>query len=270
MRNPKQKAGLWTVLHTLGVMLFALLCVQAAAVLPPEEAATLRVLTYNIHHGEGADGQLDLERIAEVIRAARPDIVALQEVDVETERTGNVDQAAVLSRLTEMGFVFGGNLDLEGGSYGNAVLSRFPVVAHRNVALPNPTGAEPRGALEVKLEIGQDTVAFIATHFDHSDRGNRMAGARAINRMLDEVHVLAGDLNAVPQSDVLDVLRQTWGVAGEDEKLLTSPAGTPTRQIDYVLYRPQSRWEVTDVRVIEEAVASDHRPVLAVLTLRDN
>jgi len=78
------------------------------------------VLTYNIHHGEGVDGKLDLVRIAKVIQEVEPDIVALQEVDQNAGRSGQVDQAAELGRLTKMRSVFGGNIALQGGEYGNA------------------------------------------------------------------------------------------------------------------------------------------------------
>src|SRR5688500_1044104 len=78
------------------------------------EAEPLRVLCYNIHHGEGTDGELELERIARVIRSENPDVAALQEVDQNTQRTGNVDQPAELARLTAMQVVFGKNIGFEG------------------------------------------------------------------------------------------------------------------------------------------------------------
>src|SRR5688572_3660564 len=82
----------------------------------------LRVLTYNIHHGEGTDARFDLERLARIIREARPDLVALQEVDRRTRRASGVDQAAELGRLTGMNVVFGKAMDHDGGEYGQAIL----------------------------------------------------------------------------------------------------------------------------------------------------
>src|SRR3954468_2494324 len=87
----------------------------------------VRVLSYNIHHGEGVDGKLDLERIAAVINAVEPDLVALQEVDQRVARTRLIDEPADLARLTKMHVAFGANLALQGGHYGNAVLSRWPI-----------------------------------------------------------------------------------------------------------------------------------------------
>src|SRR5690606_15119708 len=95
-------------------------------------ALRLRVLSYNIHHAEGVDRKLDVERIAKIIVAAKPDLVALQEVDQKVTRTRGVDQPAELARLTGMHMAFGGNIRLQGGEYGNAVLSRWPIKAQKN------------------------------------------------------------------------------------------------------------------------------------------
>jgi len=97
----------------------------------------LRVLSYNIHHGEGVDGKLDLERIARVISSVQPDIVALQEVDLLVARSQSIDQPRELARLTGMHSVFGANIDLQGGKYGNAVLARESISQSHNHLLPN-------------------------------------------------------------------------------------------------------------------------------------
>jgi len=112
---------------------------------------TLRLMTYNIHHGEGTDGKFDLERIAELIKAQRPDLVAIQEVDVKTKRSSGIDQAAELGRLTGMHYAFGKFMDYSDGDYGQMVLSKFPIKNARNLALPD--GPEPRTALAVEVEI---------------------------------------------------------------------------------------------------------------------
>lgn len=96
------------------------------------------------------DGKVDLERIAGVIRGAKPDIVALQEVDRMVPRSGEVDQLAKLAELTELSGRFGKSIPLAGGAYGNAILTRLPVVAHEVMALP---GAEARSLLCVRLSL---------------------------------------------------------------------------------------------------------------------
>src|SRR5687767_4395118 len=109
---------------------------------PPAKPKALRVLSYNIHHAEGTDGKLDLERIAKVITAARPDLVAVQEVDRKARRTKGVDQAAELGRLTGLHVEFGKAIDFQGGEYGLAVLSRFPIKAAKVHPLPGKAGQE--------------------------------------------------------------------------------------------------------------------------------
>ncbi len=237
------------------------------AALSAVHGQTLRVLSYNIHHGEGVDGKLDLERIAKVILSVQPDVVALQEVDGKTRRTNGVDQAAELGRLTGMRHFFGPAIDLEGGHYGNAVLSKVPAVFTRNAPLP---GKERRALMEVTLTVGGKKVAFFATHLDAGrEETERVAAAREILKLARPKHpaVLAGDLNAVPESEPLRILSKDWTRAGAPEAHLTIPVGSPRRQIDYVLMRPAKKFRVVEVRVLDEAVASDHRAILAVLEL---
>src|SRR5207248_6293546 len=98
---------------------------------------TIRVLTYNVHHGEGRDGEVDLARLSRVISSAEPDLVALQEVDIGTERTDMVNQVAELARLTGMYAQFGKAMDYMGGGYGVAVLSRWSFLTTENQPLPS-------------------------------------------------------------------------------------------------------------------------------------
>jgi endonuclease/exonuclease/phosphatase family metal-dependent hydrolase len=233
----------------------------------------VRVLSYNIHHAEGVDKVLDLERIARVISAAQPDLVALQEVDRRASRSKSVDQPAELGRLTGLTAVFGPNIPLQGGDYGNAVLSRWPVVGSENHRLPNVDAGEQRGVLEVHVEAPGTRTPLVlwATHLDHRPNdAERRASAQAIEARIrqqpDAAALLVGDLNDVPASPTLKLLGTMWTRSNTDI-LPTIPVGKPARQIDYVLYRPASRWRVIDTQVLDEAVASDHRPLLAVLEL---
>ncbi|MFO7906871.1 MAG: endonuclease/exonuclease/phosphatase family protein, partial [Pirellulaceae bacterium] len=242
-----------------------------------------------------------------VINAVNPDVVALQEVDAGTQRTDRVDQPAVLARLSNMHVVFGGNIRYQGGDYGNAVLSRFPILRHENHPLPRFDDAEQRGVLEVhiKLPDGAGPLVFLATHLDHrpGDR-ERLASAAAINKISvghakssaepsppgksdaaedlsnqkdridhglivagpEEPAVLAGDLNDLPDSDTLREFKTVWAPA-KRKVLPTFPANQPEKQIDFILVRPEARWKTIEVRVLEEPVASDHRPIFAVLEL---
>ncbi len=250
----------------LFLALFAVPVLSAGAA----EPITLRVLSYNIHHGEGTDRKLDLGRIAKVIQSVSPDLVSLQEVDKQATRSGSVDQGAELARMTGMKVVFGGNIPLQGGEYGNAILSKWDFTESNNLSLPNHNDGEQRGVLSVSVNV-ETPIAFLATHFDHRrDDSERLASASSINAHVSGNSVpsiLAGDINATRDSAVLDELRKEWTIAGDKEQP-TIPAGDPHRQIDFVFFRPANRWRVIETKVLPEAVASDHRALLAVLELQ--
>jgi endonuclease/exonuclease/phosphatase family metal-dependent hydrolase len=256
------------------------LCVDRARAELPE---IVSVVTYNIHHGEGLDRKFDLPRIARVLRSAEPHIVALQEVDQRTRRAGGVDQPAELARLTGMDVVFGRNIDYDGGGYGTAVLTNLPVRSHESIKLksfypPTAANAEQRG-VQV-LELGEENgprLWFLCTHLDYRPPDDeRMASAKTINQLIrdrgSDLAILAGDLNATPDSRVIAEFAEHWKIAGaktqaadDAQRLLTFPADKPDRWIDYIMARPAERWQIVEVRVLEEPQASDHRPLLAVL-----
>ncbi|MFN0100569.1 MAG: endonuclease/exonuclease/phosphatase family protein [Bryobacteraceae bacterium] len=235
----------------------------------PVFGCELRVLTWNIHHGEGIDGKLDFARIGRVIRDARPDIVALQEVDVRTERIKGRDTVRELERLTGMRGIFGASMQFEGGGYGNAVLVNGTVLGSRVFPIGASEGMEPRSLLMVEMRPYRCSldIAFFSTHFDHKSEEDRMAGAAVANLPISLPAILAGDLNAPPDDLVIGTLMQQWASATKGPVYLTSPSENPKRQIDYVLFRPAKRWTVVEAKVIDETVASDHRPLLAVLKL---
>lgn len=234
----------------------------------PAERPRLRVLSYNIHHGEGTDGKVDLPRLAVVIRAAEPDLVALQEVDDRTQRTGGVDQTAELARLTGLHGRFGKQIDFEGGGYGQAILSRFPITDLKIHRLPGVPERERRMAVEARIEINGRIVSFVSTHLHHANETFREQQAAKLTELFGTAPhpvILAGDLNAVPDSKPLAILSAAWGLAGAEIPLATYPATEPANQIDYVLFRPREQIRVIDATVPGEAIASDHRPLLAVL-----
>ena len=250
----------------VSVAILAASCLPSAA----DEPRQLRVLSYNIHHGAGVDGKLDLQRIADVIVKCKPDVVALQEVDKKTTRSGGVDQAAELGRLTNMRAEFGKAMDYAGGQYGVAILARHPLTDMHVHTLPFTEGREPRAALQAGVEADGDGPGFvlIATHLEHADRELRLAQAQALGDIVpqqDAVAFLVGDLNAVPGSPPINALLRRWTDASAKEPQPTWPADQPRVRIDYVLYRPATAWRVVASQVIDERVASDHRPLLVVL-----
>lgn len=230
----------------------------------PLGADTVRVLAYNIHHGGGMDSIVDLERIAARIRDVDPDLVALQEIDSVATRTGGVDQAAELGRLTGLHAMYGRFMPYQGGAYGMALLSRWPVEDVENVRLPD--GAEPRTALSaiVRSPTTARRLRLVGIHF-YRTAEERMAQARALDEHLagDTIPtVLAGDFNSTPDSEVMAYLGRSWSIVDKGADRLTFPSYGPVREIDFVLLRPADRLEVVESRLLDEPVASDHRPVL--------
>jgi endonuclease/exonuclease/phosphatase family metal-dependent hydrolase len=212
---------------------------------------------------------VDLERTARVLRALSPDIVGLQEVDDRAKRSGGVPQSARLGELLGMHHAFGRFMDYQGGAYGMAILSRHPIVASREVPLPE--GNEPRVALSAEVRLPDDVrVAVVNVHFDWvRDDGVRVAQAETLTTYLDALEtpvILLGDFNDLPESRTLGLFRSRFGEAAKpDGDRFTFPATEPTREIDYIVFSPITAWKVREARVIDERVASDHRPVLAVL-----
>ena len=232
---------------------------------------TIRVLSYNIHHGEGMDEVLDLERIAALIREVNPDLVALQEVDSVTNRTGHVDQAAALGRLTGLNSAFGRFMAYDGGAYGMAVLSRWPIPEPMNIRLPD--GEEPRTALAVTVDLpGSGRVLrFVGIHFYRTPE-ERLAQATDMVEALGHGEIptiLAGDFNSTPDSEVMAYFGERWTIVEKGEDSFTFSSFEPEREIDFVIVRPAGRFEVLSQDVLHEPVASDHRPILADLVLRN-
>ena len=228
---------------------------------------TLRVVSYNIKRGLGNDGVTDLARTARVIRELKPDFVGLQEVDENTRRSGGVDQAVELGRQLGMHHAFAPFMDYDGGRYGLAVLSRYPIANVTVVKLPE--GNEPRVALaaEVILPNGA-SVTFVNLHFDWVKEDTfRLAQATALKKYLDGLktpYILLGDFNDMPESRTLGLFRQDAVEAKKPrEDHFTFSATAPAMEIDFIFVAPQSRWEIGNVAVVDERVASDHRPVVA-------
>ncbi|MCH2124243.1 MAG: endonuclease/exonuclease/phosphatase family protein [Pirellulaceae bacterium] len=261
------KTSLLQILLLFSTLTFPLIRAQAT------EPLRLRVLSYNIHHGAGVDGQLDLERIAKVILAVKPDLVALQEVDQKTSRSQKIDQPAELARLTKMHVAFGANIEFQGGHYGNAILSRFPIAHQQNHLLPNVDDGEQRGVLAAEISIPQANASLrlLATHFDHRTADKeRVLSAQTVNALVEKdarPALLMGDLNDVVASETLNLLTIAWSRTNA-QPLPTVPVDEPVRQIDFILFRPRQHWKVIETRVLDEAVASDHRAIFSVLEFR--
>jgi endonuclease/exonuclease/phosphatase family metal-dependent hydrolase len=262
---------MWTRLVVVIVLLGLVPAVRAEspAAAPESPGTTLRILAYNIHHGAGNDEKLDLPRIARLIRSLAPDVVALQEVDERTERTGGVDQAAELGRLTGMAWAFGPFMDYQGGRYGMAVLSALPFASSTNHRLPE--GAEPRSSLAIRIELpgGGGELTFAGIHFYRTAEERKAQATRLLDVLdLSGLAILAGDFNSTPDSEVMKSIGETFEVPDKGDDHFTFRSDRPDREIDFIVYRPADRFTVVESRVVDEPVASDHRPLLLVVEIR--
>ena len=258
------------------VIIAALLLAGCGARQPRTQA--VRVMTYNIHAGKDAAQIDNLERVAQVITAAGADIVLLQEVDRRTQRSGGADHFGELRRLTGMQGVFGKSLDYQGGEYGIAVLSRWPLDSVQALPLrveppqERSGGArEPRIALHVRVHAPGGALEVVNTHIDAGGPGTfrkqELIGTLAHMKQktaADTPLLFGGDLNARPTTDEIgavafaltDAFASCGSGAGE-----TFPAHAPDRRIDYIFLRHA---RCTSARVVDTQ-ASDHRPLVATI-----
>jgi endonuclease/exonuclease/phosphatase family metal-dependent hydrolase len=237
-------------------------------------AETFRVMTYNIHHGEGLDHRVDLPRIAALIKREKADIVALQEVDKGVTRTDRRDLTAELAKLTGFTGVFSNNFHFEGGEYGNAILARFPVLTRTNVHYQMLRPNEQRGVLGVTVDIHGKHLFLMDTHVDfHPPETERLNNVAELKQLADAHHdlpvIICGDFNSTPQTATYKAMSETfndaWLSVSKDPGF-SFPANHPDRRIDYQWVShgaavPVKAW----VPVTE---ASDHRPVMVEYRLK--
>lgn len=232
--------------------------------------ARLRVMSYNIHVGIGMDKKLDLARIAEVIKQQRADIVGLQEVDRGVERTGRVDEIRELARLTGMDYAFAHNLDYQGGQYGVAVLSRFPILAIDHQRFANRRERERRGFIRVEIEVAGRRLNFVTTHLDYQFLDGRIFETGQLLKALEGVRgpvIVAGDFNEEPPGGAYEMMLKAGFADGWTPQTtagLTYPADKPAKRIDYVFHRGLGP-DVQATATVPDTLASDHRPLVVTL-----
>lgn len=222
-----------------------------------------------------------MERVARIVRDQNADVVAIQELDRFWERSSFEDQPAKLARLLGLNMRFGANLVQGSSEYGVAVFTRHPVIESRNHSLGTPEGWEPRGVLEVVVDVPVvGRVTILNTHLQQSQPGfgeaafrQRRAGADFIAArigVIDGPVVLMGDFNAEPGDEELAPLghfADAWSVGGDGTPGQTIPARpdrAPEKRIDAIYVT--DAFSIERVRVVRNdptRVASDHYPVVA-------
>lgn len=242
-----------------------LLLFQASAQVFPQRENTHRLMSYNIHHGEGTDGIIDIDRIGKLIIDINAEVVGLQEVDSVVRRSGNIDILQLLSEQTGMYATFGYSILHDGGKYGNGVLTKEKPLSVKKVALPG--AKEARTALIVEL----DKYIVVNTHLSLTNE-ERLESVKIITdavEFYEKPVFLMGDLNATPTSEPIKFLQEKWQIL-TDPKQPTSPSVNPRSTIDYILGYIGNGQTYAKYRseVIDEQVASDHRPIFVDIRLK--
>ena len=250
----------------------------ASTTTPAANPDEVRVLSYNIHHANppSRPDLIDINAIANVIKQQQPDIVALQEIDVNTTRSGkNLDEAKELARLTGMQSYFSKGIDYAGGEYGIAILSRFPMEGMQRIPLPTDesTKGEPRTLATAIITLPKgNKIVFGCTHLDaQREATNRLLQIRKITEVLQAEQlpvVIAGDFNAAPGSEVINILDNNFTRTCITGCGFTIPVENPNKTIDFIAYKPATNFTVLAHKVIDEKYASDHLPVLATLKIK--
>jgi len=271
----------WNILTC--ILLLATACDKSAAPDPapvdkPDDetdlVSSLKVMSYNIHHGNPPfkANYIDINAIVGVINAQKPDLLALQEVDVNMERSGRLNQAQEIANKVHMLYFFGKAIDDNGGEYGVAILSKYPLtetVVHQ-LPVKAGTNGEIRVMATAKVTLPDGSVIrFGSTHLDaQSDPANREL---QIEEIMDIAageslpFIIAGDFNATPGSEVINTLdtqfTRTCQICAP-----TIPATNPTKAIDFIAFKhPANKFNLVSHQVINERYASDHRPIVAVI-----
>ncbi len=236
--------------------------VAIAQDIPAQEENSVRLMSYNVRNAWGLDNKTDYQRVADVINRVDPDIIAVQELDSVTGRSGGVDVLDILSRKTLMYPTYAAAIDYDGGKYGVGILSKEKPISVKKVPLPGRE--EARMLLIVELE----EYYFGNTHFSLNAE-DRLRSVEIIRNEVERLNpgkpfFLAGDMNAKPDSEEQKVLTESFRPLVSSEQY-TFPADNPDRCIDYIYgYNGVEGWSLLTGRgVVAEKVASDHRPLFA-------
>lgn len=243
-------------------------------------ALKLNVMTFNMHHGRGTDRKVDLERIAKVIRTSKADLIGLNEVDrYFSKRSDYVDQISWLAKKLNMDHAYGQAISLqpkastEFREYGNAVLSRYPIVFQQNHSfIYRSRLMENRSLLEVLIELPQQHLKSYITHLSL----NPFIHQKQTNFILQHCRdsslptVIMGDWNMRPKSrawrKITRDFRDVCHEREENQYFYTFPSSRPKSQLDYIFISEDLH--VHSVEVVQnDPCASDHLPLQATLSI---
>ena len=252
------------------IILISIFLSSVAVISAAEKGDTLKLMTYNLRFGELAS----MEQIAGYISSEQPDIVTLQECDWATNRTRAPHQNGVkfvneLAYRTGMFGVYGKSINYAGGYYGIGILSKYPILRYERVLLPNDGKTEQRSMLiaDIELPDGQ-VITFVNTHLEVKTAQMRIEQVQFINEYLKDCQnqlFLAGDMNAIPDTEEMAILRQSW--TDLTDRVYTYSTSKPEIKIDYIYAKPGNKVDLVETKVCEDVLLSDHFPVISTIVL---
>lgn len=235
------------------------------------QAQKVKVLSYNIHIAQDAQNKDQLKPMAEWIKSSGAGLIGLQEVDSVCNRSGKVDQLEQLKQITGMHGVFSRHFAFDGGAYGLAVLSRYPIdsVHHDRISLQSMGKQETRALLTVFVTINKRAVAFSTVHLDYRDAASRKQQAQELVHTFQQYTmpvILTGDMNAEPGTGAIELLTTAFQDC-TNTQAYTYPVEKPTKKIDYVFVQKHAVKKIHSAAVLPQ-IFSDHLPVVATIRLK--
>lgn len=220
----------------------------------------VKIMSYNVRNGRGLDDVRNTERTATVIKNLNPDVVALQELDSMTQRSGTTYVLGELAELTGMTATFSPAIDYDGGKYGVGILSRKEPLSVARYSLPGRE--EERAMVVAEFEDYYFGCTHLSLTADDSYESAKIICD--IARWLQKPFFLAGDFNSYPDSPTVKELEKLFRVISSKDEF-TFPADTPNETIDYIIVYEPAGCTVSEssYMVVNEPAASDHRPIVA-------
>lgn len=233
---------------------------------PVQAQHTLRLMTYNIKNANGMDDICNFQRVANVINNVSPDVVAIQEVDSMTNRSRQKYVLGEIAERTQMYAYFAPAIDFDGGKYGIGLLTKQIPVRVQTIALPGRE--ETRTLILAEFE----DYIYCCTHLSltEEDRMKSLEIVKPFTASYKKPLFLAGDMNAEPESDFIKELQKDFQILS-NPKQSTYPAPEPKETIDYItaLKSNANGFALISSQVLDEPIASDHRPILVELCIAE-
>jgi endonuclease/exonuclease/phosphatase family metal-dependent hydrolase len=268
-----KKGALAPFFYTINTMKKYLLILFCLFIYSGLQAQTLKVMSYNIHVGQDVTNKDQLQQMADFIRSSKADLVGLQEVDSVCNRSGKIDQAKFLAEKTGMYYAYTSHFPFDGGSYGIAILSRYPlsdVKDHRIILTSDgKSAAATRALLSVSVLSGKKKLTFATVHMDYRDSNSRLAQSEELVKLFSgraEPVILTGDFNSNPDTKEVANLKKIFTDTGSDSAI-SFPAIKPVKKIDYVLVSKQNLAKAIK-QVVYPVLYSDHLPVMSTVKIK--